>query len=397
MTCPKWLKKRLDENHGTISFYSYMDLALNDPEFGAYATGHLRIGKNGDFITSPSLGPEFAELLAIQLIDWFKQIIEKFPIKQKLSLIDIGPGEGDLSRDLILSLWRIEPKICKKINLILVEKNQGMAKRQKQKLKSISFVPITWMSLEELQDSPVFGIVLAHELLDALPVERIVYRNNSLFRQGVSSISKDNSTLLKFVELPLSRSLEASIKEICNSFNIQIPPTAAAEGWSSEWHISLKDWFENCSKILRMGIILVIDYTLDARSYYNSIRSSGTLLAYRSNKSSSDILSHPGLCDLTSHLCFETLDFYAKNNGFQCLGKVSQSLALLSLGLAKKIHSLKFLDDNKISAALEKRENLLRLVEPSGLGSFSWIAYQINNHSSSYLILDSLFLKEPID
>ena len=68
--CPKWLIDRIGDSGGSISFYRYMDLVLNDPDNGFYSTGKLNIGKHGDFCTSPSLSNDFGRLLAIQLVDW---------------------------------------------------------------------------------------------------------------------------------------------------------------------------------------------------------------------------------------------------------------------------------------------------------------------------------------
>ena len=68
--CPKWLIAPMKDRGGSISFYEYMDLVLNDPENGFYSTGRLKIGKDGDFCTSPSLSNDFARLLAIQVVDW---------------------------------------------------------------------------------------------------------------------------------------------------------------------------------------------------------------------------------------------------------------------------------------------------------------------------------------
>tara|TARA_Y100001968_G_scaffold333383_1_gene395895 strand:+ start:25782 stop:26999 length:1218 start_codon:yes stop_codon:yes gene_type:complete len=398
--CPNWLGKRIEDAGGSISFCQFMDWALNDPDYGAYATGRLQIGRKGDFVTSPSLGPDFAELLAIQLVDWFNQLEKTSLDNQSLSLIDIGPGEGDLSRDLITSIYRISPQICKRLRLVLVEPNKGMIDRQRIKLQSIDCVPISWMTIEELQINPGLGIVLAHELLDALPVERIIYRNQSLCRQGVSITKKNNSSLLTFVDLPLSDELITSLAETSKSLGLFIPPIGVSDGWTTEWHLGLDDWFRNCSSILSNGLLLVIDYCLESNSYYKAIRSSGTLSAYKDQLMSTNILSEPGCWDLTAHLCLETLNFFAEKYGFKSIGRVKQGQALLSLGLSKVINSLKEIPSNKISLALEKRENLLRLVDPYGLGGFYWNAYEIKNDSrssSSEIDIDTLFLNEPIN
>ena len=118
--CPKWLIDPIRKRGGSISFYEYMDLVLNDPENGFYSTGRLKIGKDGDFCTSPSLSNDFARLLAIQVVDWFLDLEKVGTDSDLFSLIEIGPGEGALSRDLIEAIYEIEPALIGKIELVLV-------------------------------------------------------------------------------------------------------------------------------------------------------------------------------------------------------------------------------------------------------------------------------------
>ena len=99
--CPQWLADRIVTAGGIISFFQYMDWVLNDPEHGAYSRGNLIIGKEGDFATSPSLGPDFAELLAVQLVSWLEQLVLENVDDLPLSIIEVGPGEGDLAFETI--------------------------------------------------------------------------------------------------------------------------------------------------------------------------------------------------------------------------------------------------------------------------------------------------------
>ena len=101
--CPAWLVKRLVQTGGSMSFHQFMDLALNDPINGAYSSGRLKIGKRGDFATSPSISSDFAELLATQLVDWFSQLDKINQSQSLLTLVEVGPGEGD---DLLRVLVR---------------------------------------------------------------------------------------------------------------------------------------------------------------------------------------------------------------------------------------------------------------------------------------------------
>ena len=184
--CPEWLIDRIRDSGDSISFHKYMDLVLNDPENGFYSTGKLKIGKNGDFCTSPSLGNDFARLLAIQVVDWFIDL-EKSGIEFELfSLVEIGPGEGTLSRDLIVAIAEISPALISKIELVLIEPNEGMRERQEKVVNILEGINFRWSNIEDLILKPVIGVVIANEVLDALPVERLVFTENNVFRQGVS-------------------------------------------------------------------------------------------------------------------------------------------------------------------------------------------------------------------
>ena len=101
VNCPKWIADQILNSGGIVSFHQYMDWALNDANHGAYSCGHLEIGIKGDFVTSPSLGPDFSELLAIQIVEWINELEKNYSSNHIISIVDIGAGEGDLSFYLI--------------------------------------------------------------------------------------------------------------------------------------------------------------------------------------------------------------------------------------------------------------------------------------------------------
>ena len=137
-----------------------------------------------------------------------------------------------------------------------------------------------------------------------------------------------------------------------------------------------------------------IHYAMEARRYYNSSRENGTLISYRNQKAYPNILKDPGLSDLTAHLCIESTINYAVTNGWKFMGETRQGQALLALGLSKFLYSLQDTSSHDLSAALNRRESLLRLVDPLGLGEFRWLAFQKEN--SNGLIFRNRFLEEPI-
>ena len=394
--CPEWLIDRIINSGGSISFYRYMDLVLNDPENGFYSTGRLSIGKEGDFCTSPSLSDDFARLLAIQVVDWLLDLEKSGIESELLSIIEIGPGEGTLSRDLIFAIAEIEPDLISKIELILVEINLGMRERQEKvvnNLKSIN-CHCRWSNIQDLMLSPVSGVVIANEVLDTLPVERLVFSDNKVFRQGVSLKKNNDDYFLDFVDLEPSAAIMKFLHESKRLLKIELPPKGICDRWVTEWHCDIPSWFEKLSKALINGSLLVVDYAMESKRYYNAMRNDGTLISYRNQEANSNILKDPGLCDITAHLCIESTINYAVSNGWKFMGEARQGQALLALGLSGLLYSLQNTSSIDLSVALNRRESLLRLVDPTGLGEFRWLAF--HKDSNYDITFRNRFLEEPI-
>ena len=392
--CPEWLIDRIINSGGSISFYKYMDLVLNDPENGFYSTGRLNIGKDGDFCTSPSLGNDFARLLAIQVVDWLLDLEKSGIESELLSLVEIGPGEGTLSRDLAIAIAEIAPALISKIEFVLVELNVGMRKRQEKVVNNFEGIYCRWCDLEDLILRPVTGVVIANEALDAFPVERLIFTGNKVFRQGVALRKINDEYFLEFVDLKPTSAIMEFLQESNSLLNIEFPPKDICDRWVTEWHCDLPTWFGKLSKVLINGSLLIVDYAMESKRYYNANRKDGTLISYRNQKANTNILKDPGLSDLTAHLCIESTISYALINGWKFMGETRQGQALLALGLSRFLFSLQNTSSQDLSAALNRRESLLRLVDPMGLGEFRWLAFQKDN--SYDLILSNRFLQEPI-
>tara|TARA_B100001029_G_scaffold139167_1_gene118417 strand:+ start:73 stop:1272 length:1200 start_codon:yes stop_codon:yes gene_type:complete len=391
--CPKWLIDRMKPFGASISFYKYMDLVLNDSKNGFYSTGRLKIGKDGDFCTSPSLSNDFARLLSIQIVDWILDL-EKAGIHSELfSLVEIGPGEGTLSRDVILAISEISPALTTKIELVLIEPNAGMRERQKKVVNNLNGVNCRWSNFDELILKPVTGVVIANEVLDAFPVERLVFRDKNVFRQGVSLKKINGEHYLEFVDLRTTYAIDQFLKDSKSLLNIELPPNNICNGWATEWHCDIPNWFEKLSKSLKNGLLLVVDYALESKRYYNAMRKNGTIISYRNQKANPNILQDAGLCDLTAHLCLESTIKYAITNGWKFMGETRQGQALLALGLSGFLYALQNLNSNDLSTALDRRESLLRLVDPIGLGEFRWLVFERDNGND--LNLRHRFLEEP--
>ena len=371
-----------------------MDWALHDPEHGAYGSGRLQVGRSGDFATSPSLGADFAALLAPQIAQWLEQVGA-----ERLSLIEAGPGEGDLAADLAAELVAAWPQLATRLELVLLEPNAGMATRQRRRLAGCP-LPVRWCSFAQLAADPVQGVLLAHEVLDALAVERVIW-SGALWRRQQVVLDADTAagpSLRLAPGEPLAPQADAAL---WNQLELRgllegDGPSAAARalpaGWITELHTGLTPWLQQAASALSAGVLLVIDYALETWRYNRPSRADGTLLAYRGQQASGDLLQEPGCWDLTAHLCLESVAAAAAASGWSLLGQRRQGEALLALGLAQRLHGLQQSEPSELTRALASREALLRLVDPAALGDFRWIAYRKGALDDA---AGALFLLEP--
>jgi SAM-dependent MidA family methyltransferase len=360
-----------------------MEWVLHDPSHGAYGAGHLHVGPRGDFATAPSLGPEFATLLVPQLAQWLKQLARRRqqrpsqPRRRPMALVEAGPGEGELSRQIAEMLVADWPDLAALTELVLVEPNEGMAARQVSHLRDLP-LPCRWASFSDLAADPPDGVVLAHEVLDALPVERIVRHRAAWCRQNVS-LGREG------LHLEAGEPLPATLSERLVELGLLPLSPQRPHGWCTELHPGLDQWLATCGSALRRGVLLVVDYAMEARRYYAPHRRQGTLMAYRGQRASTDPLLDPGHWDLTAHLCVESLERAALAAGWEPLGQRRQGEALLALGLAQRLHGLqrdhgtgerRERREARLAQALARREALLRLVDPLALGDFRWLAFR---------------------
>jgi len=243
------------------------------------------------------------------------------------------------------------------------------------------------VSWEELGRAPVAGVVIAHEVLDALPVDRLVWDGSRWCWQQVACDSEGALTLR--AGPPLDSTALAALAPL------GLPAAGLPPGWSTETHPGLAPWFRSCAEAVREGVLLVVDYAMEARRYYAPQRSDGTLLAYRQQRTEANPLLAPGEMDLTAHLCLETTQRAAAASGWHSLGERRQGEALLALGLAERLADARQRVSVNLAEELARREQLLRLVDPSSLGEFRWLVFERASGSRAPGPLESRCLREP--
>ena len=358
-----WLVQRLQASAGPQSFVAVMDWLLNDPAYGYYGSGQVRFGSGGDFVTAPSQGPVFAELLARQLRPCLDALAAE---SGPLTLIEWGPGDGQLMRDLIAGIGAESPAWLDRLELVLVESSPALQARQRQTLAG-SAVPVHWCSPQQLAAEPRRGLIVAHELLDALPVQRFGLQNGN-WHEWLVGLDGQQQPCWQ-----VGAGLAPAVLEQLEQLGLPPGGGGRPDGWSSEWCPALGPWLEQARACLRQGWLLAIDYAMPASRYYAPSRDGGTLLACREQRTSTELLRDPGRMDLTAHVCTTLVEQLAAFAGWRWQGAALQGEVLLQLGLAQEITALSEPGPLALADRLSRREQLLRLVDPHLLGGFWWL------------------------
>jgi len=357
-----WLEERLRQRGRPVGWPQLLQWLLNDPDNGYYGAGHVRFGPGGDFVTSPTLGPAFAELLARQLLPLFDSLATRG--SGPLALIEWGPGEGDLALQLRGALERLSPLWLPRLRLVLQEASPALRLRQQQRLRDAGWPPL------EDGAPPRRGVVLANELLDALPVERFRLADGGWRRLQVTV---DADGQLQEVAGP---PLPAGLVQELAALGLPADGGGRPPGWTSEWCPALGPCLRRIRRSLDQGWLLAIDYALTARQLYAPWRDGGTLLAVQGQRAGADLLHKPGRQDLSAHVCLDAMARAGGRSGWHWHGSALQGEALLGLGLAGELSALSDADAGSLATRLQRREELLRLVDPHLLGGFHWMLLQ---------------------
>lgn len=353
-----------------MPFSTYMDWVLQDPIHGYYGSGQVVFGVRGDFVTASSLGPTLPRLLLPQLLQCFDVLATT--TSEDLALVEWGPGDGELSRELGVLLAQERPQWQQRLQLLLVETSPLLQKRQAHHLQQ---QPLPWRhcSPATLASAPVHGVLMANELLDALPVERFTRGDDGWHWQWVSCSSGHLAWQLG----PL---LPPEVLHLLETVGVQLAQDAFAQGWSSEIALSHGQWCKAAAAALQRGWVWCMDYGHSAQRYYSPQRGDGTLMAYGGQQAMGSPFCCPGQMDITAHICTDLVRHWAEAAGLHTCGEVSQGQGLLALGLAKQLGQLSQRDGPPLAQRLARREALLRLVDPAGLGGFRWLFFRRGIH-----------------
>ena len=349
-----------------ITFAEFMEMVLYHPELGYYSSGQVEIGKQGDFFTASSLGSDFGELLANQLLQ-MQTILKIKPFQ----IVEMGAGKGHLAKDILDYIQQQHPEQSQNFEYIILEKSPALKQAQQDLLQTITDIKIRWCDWSELADQSIKGCFLSNELLDAFPVHKVTVQNSTLKELYVTHSIEKNSL---FQEMPgkLSRS------EIQTYFdNLGIDIWSYPEGFQTEVNLQMLDWLKQVQSKLNQGFILTIDYGYPATKYYHPQRYQGTLQCYFQHRHHNNPFVNLGQQDITAHVDFTTLQKQGEMLGLQTLGLTQQGMFLMALGLGDRLNDLSQ-NPTDVMTLLKRREALHQLIDPMGLGGF-YVLLQAKN------------------
>lgn len=351
--------------HQRITFADYMELVLYHPQFGYYVsnvdamgeTRKERIGKGGDFLTSPHLAVDFGELLAVQL----RQMWEILGSPARFTVVEMGAGQGLLAAQILEYLERDCPDFFRVVEYLIIEISPGMIAIQQQRLDTL---PVSWCEWSEIADRSIIGCFLSNELIDALPVHQVVVKDDRL-QEVYIGIDRDK---LIFSEIIDDLSTDRLI-DYWNLNGIDLLTDRYPDGYRTEINLAALDWLKIVEQKLRRGYIISIDYGYTADRYYNPIRSQGTLQCYYEHYHHNDPYINIGNQDLTAHVDFTAIQNQGELLGLETIGFTKQGMFLMALGLGERISTLAS-SGGDIQTILTRRQNLHQLIDPMGLGKF---------------------------
>lgn len=297
----------------SISFAEFMQIALYEPGLGYYAAGSRKFGKDGDFITAPELSPLFSHCLARQCIDVLGTLPER-------NLLEIGAGSGIMAADILLYL---EQEQQLPAEYLILETSPELQQRQESTLTQKAphlLSRVRWLA--ELP--PKFsGMILANELLDALPVHLFELTEDATLEKCITI----QNSALTWDRRPAGNALKQAIDTLQEHYpNLQSP-------YTSEVNLALTGLIQDLSQCLDQGIILFIDYGFPQKEYYHPERNTGTLMCHYRHQSHPDPLLNLGLQDITAHVDFTAVAMAGINNNLDLLGYTNQASFLLNTGL----------------------------------------------------------------
>ena len=309
-----WIHGKIAKTGDSISFAEFMQHALYAPGLGYYAAGAAKFGAAGDFVTAPEVSAVFGRVLA-------RQCAEVLAATDGGSILEFGAGSGKLAVDILGALQDLDVLPARydivEVSADLVERQQRLVREQLPQLSS----RVRWLT--ELPRDHV-GVVIANEVLDALPVERFLRTVTEVRQLRVAT--EDGRFCM--TDAPAPAYLHDAVERIEADLGDRLPP-----GYVSELSPGLGGWLGDVAASMQRGVAFLFDYGLSRREVYAAERSSGWLRCHFRHRVHDNPLILAGIQDVTAWVDFTAVAEAAVAAGLDVIGYAPQAQFLLGGGL----------------------------------------------------------------
>jgi SAM-dependent MidA family methyltransferase len=326
---------------GWLSFERFMDIALYAPGLGYYSAGAQKLGAGGDFTTAPEVSRLFGACMA-------RQCAEILSALGKGDVLEIGAGSGRLAADILLrleTLGQLPGRYC------ILDLSADLRERQRRYFAR--YLPARLQELVHWLDRPpgesFDGLILANEVLDALPVTRFRWYADRVEELGV--VIGDGGFAWG------ARPASPAVAEACR--RLSKAGGGWDEGYVSEYCPRLTAWTHTVTQSLRTGAALWFDYGLPRSQYYLPERHEGTLLCHFQHRAHGDPLLYPGLQDITAWVDYTLLAEASRAAGFTLSGFTTQSYFLAGLGVDHEMQIMAAGDDTQFARLANQARQLM--------------------------------------
>jgi SAM-dependent MidA family methyltransferase len=333
---------------GPITFAEYMRECLYHPVHGYYSRPESR--RFADYYTSSDLHPIFGRLLARQFVEMWQQL--RCP--SEFHLVEAAAGTGRLAGHILDFAQTKLPEFYQTLRYVAIERSPARCDQMAARLASHIAQGRCSATIEIPAKIPI-GCIFSNELLDALPVHRVLRQDGALQEVFVTCDGSAFSEL----RMPLST------RAIAEYFAAQ--GIALIEGQQAEAALEACDWITEIGRRLERGFVLTIDYGHEAADLFDAHHMAGTVLAYANHRASEDFFAAPGCQDLTAHVNFTALRLWGARSGLEPLGRVSQTAFLLALGRGNEFADL-YEEGMDETERVRARLQLKTLIFPEGMG-----------------------------
>ncbi len=331
----------IEELGGAMAFSRFMELALYAPRLGYYSGGASKLGASGDFTTAPEISPLFGAALA--------RVAAHIIAQSAPDIIEFGAGTGKLARDVLAALDRMGVAVS---SYTIIELSGELRARQQEALKDLP--QVRWLDGMPEQFS---GVVLANEVLDAMPVELVIRQDGQWMRQMVTV--RDGA--FAFVAAPLPPDLAAQVAR-------QIPDAGQLpDGYLTEIHPVAEGFMASLAAMMKegRGAAILLDYGFPAHEYYLDQRMGGTLMCHYRHHAHPDPFYLPGLQDITAHVDFTAMALASQEAGLPVLAYMNQASFLLGAGIGELLMES---DPEQALDFLPQSRAVQKLVSPAEMG-----------------------------